>query len=274
MAIPEKKIQQIYPIVQSEVSLETIYSFSALNFPTEGVALAEAGPRRPYVYFNMVSSADGKIATAEGSAAGLGSRLDKLMMRRLRAAADAVIVGAETFRRDPFVPRVSPELADERAKYFPDEPQPWGIVLSRDGKLPLDKKFFETPERRIVALGEAASREAEAALSSRARVVRVPLIEEQPDLQWLMAYLYAELGIRGLLCEGGPSLNSSLLEKGLGDELFMTFAPRLIGGQGGGILAGPHAFPANNSPQLELISLYEQANELFFRYKIAIVNRG
>ena len=54
---------------------------------------------RPYVAVNFVASVDGR-AVVNGSAAGLGSPTDQLLMRRLRAEADAVMHGAGTLRAD------------------------------------------------------------------------------------------------------------------------------------------------------------------------------
>ena len=49
------------------------------------------------------------------------------------------------------------------------------------------------------------------------------------DLPRLMAQL-REHGMRSVLCEGGPTLNSFLLAAGLVDELFLTLNPKLLGG--------------------------------------------
>ena len=265
----ETLIQQLFPRQRPISSPDDIYTQVELAFPTNEDEHAP-NPSRPYIYFNMVSSVDGRGMTAAQSAEGLGTALDRRIMHRLRLAADAVLVGAETFRRDPVMPTFSPDLADERARYFPDAPQPWGIVVSGDGKIPLDKKFFEDgPARRLVVLGENASAEREAAIKEKASVVRVGNnAEGRPDNSQLLSYLYTKLSIRRLLCEGGPRLNYDLISRGLADELFWTLAPKLVAGERNhAILTGP-IFPMDNMPTLRLQSLYEQAGEMFFRYKI------
>ena len=50
------------------------------------------------------------------------------------------------------------------------------------------------------------------------------------DLPRLMAYAPREHGVRSVLCEGGPTLNSFLFAAGLVDELFLTMNPKVVGG--------------------------------------------
>lgn len=265
-------MQRLFPDNQPDLLPQAVYSFAELAFPAGGVAL-ENGERRPYVYFNMVASVDGKAISAKGNAEGLGSATDRLMMHRLRAGADAILVGAETFRRDQVVPQVMSAAAGDRPTYFPGQPQPLGVVISRDGNLPLDKKFFTEKKRdlRLVVLGEAVSAEKAATFEPFAQVLRAPAGEDgRPDEGWLLEYLYREKGVRRLLCEGGPRLNFSLISKGLGDEFFWTLAPKLVGGADNStILTGSGLpFPLDRMPRLELVSLYKESDELFFRYRI------
>ena len=269
-------MQRLFPAQQNDLTPQEIYSVPELAFPAGGVALAGGG-RRPYVFFNMVSSVDGKATSATGNAAGLGSPTDRMVMHRIRAAADAVLTGAGTFRRDPFVPQVIPEAAGERHRYFPNKPQPLGLVISRDGNLPLNKEFFNTEKaaNRLVVLGQAAPAEKEENFKPYAQVVRAPDGPDgRPDVSWLLEYLYRERGVRWLLCEGGPRLNYSFISQNLGDELFLTFAPKLVAGVSNStILTGPgKGYPPGEMPVLGLVSLYGQGDELFFRYRLNLKN--
>ena len=83
------------------------------------------------------------------------------------------------------------------------------------------------------------------------------------DLVELLRSLRQERGIRALLCEGGPTLHGALHAHGLVDELFLTIAPKLAGGEGPRILEGE--LPA--VAELELAWLLEQDGELFARYR-------
>jgi 2,5-diamino-6-(ribosylamino)-4(3H)-pyrimidinone 5'-phosphate reductase len=256
---------------QHNFGLDEVYTVPELDFPEDGVALTHGG-RRPYVYFNMVSSIDGKATTQTENAGGLGSKVDRHLMGRLRLAADAVMAGAETIRRDPFVPDTRPELAVERALYFPDAPHPLGVTLSRDGNLPQDRKFFRAgPARRLIFLSYKVPPEREAALSPYAQIFKIEEdINGNLELGQLLKVLYDEFGVRRLLCEGGPSLNFALLSKGFGDEFFWTLGPKIVGGRENHTLVeGPGlGLPPEKLIKAQLKSIYEQESELFMRYKI------
>jgi riboflavin biosynthesis pyrimidine reductase len=83
------------------------------------------------------------------------------------------------------------------------------------------------------------------------------------DLVELLRSLRQERGIRALLCEGGPTLHGALHAHGLVDELFLTTAPKLAGGDAPRIIEGE--LPA--VAELELSWLLEENGELFARYR-------
>ncbi len=87
---------------------------------------------------------------------------------------------------------------------------------------------------------------------------------EQVDLRDLLGSLWEE-GVRAVMCEGGPTLHASLQAEGLVDELFLTIAPKLSGGEGPRIVEGP----LPEIVGLELVWLLEQDDELFARYRRA-----
>lgn len=95
---------------------------------------------------------------------------------------------------------------------------------------------------------------------------RLIVIESGPDgwvdLHELLRGLREE-GVRAVICEGGPTLHGSLQAAGLVDELFLTIAPKLIGGGAPHILEGALAEVA----PLELVWLLEHEGELFARYR-------
>ena len=92
--------------------------------------------------------------------------------------------------------------------------------------------------------------------------------DREPDVDRVLRTLRERFGCRLVLCEGGPTLNRSLLRAGVLDELFLTFAPKLVAGEGKTLLDGPQ-LPKQSLARLDLVSLFEHESELFFRYRAA-----
>ena len=93
--------------------------------------------------------------------------------------------------------------------------------------------------------------------------VEVVRHEDRVDLSAAMGRLRGEMGIRTVLCEGGPGLHAQLQRGGLVDELFITMAPKLAGGPAPHILEGELASPI----ELDLAWLLAHEGELFGRYR-------
>ncbi|MCY7332612.1 MAG: RibD family protein [Pseudanabaena sp. CAN_BIN31] len=252
-------------------SHDRIYNFEELAFPTEGVEfdLNDLGDvaKRPYIAFNMVSSVDGKATTHAGKLTGLGSRPDRLLMKRLRSQFDAILVGGTTLRQDDFIPTLPPELGEERQKNFL-QPQPLGIVITNSGNLPSEDRFWEAgKDLRVVLTGENTA--IAAWVNDQAQVFRFPTQDNQIDLKQVLPMLFQQLGIKRLLVEGGSTLNYSLISQGLADELFLTLSPHIVGGVDNmTVVSGAgYGLGGGDLPKLKLRSLYQHESELFLRYQ-------
>ncbi|NUN65676.1 RibD family protein [Pseudanabaena biceps] len=247
-------------------SHDRIYNFEELDFPSSGVEL-EGGAKRPYVVFNMVSSVDGKATTYQGKLSGLGSRPDRLLMKRLRSQVDAVLAGGTTLRQDLFIPTVPPELAAERQKNFL-QPQPLGIAISNSGKFPSDHRFWDAGKNlRMVLVGEDTV--IEPWLEEKAQIVRFPTVEGEIDLKQVLRVLFDRFQIKRLLVEGGATLNYTLISQGLADELFLSLSPHIVGGvKNLSVVSGDgYGLGESDLAKLKLRSLYHCESELFLRYQ-------
>ena len=224
------------------------------------------GEGRPYTAINMVTTVDGK-ATLAWKAYSIGSKVDHLVMRRIRAAADGVMVGGETLRRENVNPSVPIELQERRVANGL-APQPSAIVVSGSLDLPLDATFFRSGAfPPTVVTIDSAPKERVAAIKPHARLLFAG--REKVDPHLMMSKLATDLGIRHLIVEGGPTLNGVLLSKGLVDELFWTLAPKLAGGSALRTMIEGPALPLDRLARLELVSIHHHEHELFFRYRIA-----
>jgi len=223
---------------------------------------------RPYVYTNMVMSADGKVVI-EDTERGLGSAVDQRLMRELRVNADVVLNGAGTLRTSGSSSRLNdPELTAVRHARG-QSPNPIAAVLTATGEVPLDRLFFTSDEfRAIVYLGsDASSAQADAIRETGREVVEVPTGDPGPAM---LHHMHDVLGARRVLVEGGPTLNGILLDGGLVDEYFLTIGPRIVGGDETltPVRSGRPS-TAEFVQQLELVSAIPnpESGEIYARYR-------
>ena len=146
----------------------------------------------PFVTVKIAMSLDGRICDDFGEARWVSGEKARQMTGRLRERVDAIMVGAETVRRD------NPSLLSH-GKRNDDLIR---VVVSKSGRLPKSAQVFTdgAPNRTLVF------RDAKKA------------IEE-----------LGKMGVMHVLCEGGLKLAVSLSESGLVDEWLTVLAPCVIG---------------------------------------------
>ncbi|HUS16003.1 MAG TPA: dihydrofolate reductase family protein [Chloroflexia bacterium] len=184
---------------------------------------------RPYVLINVAMTVDGKLDTVGRRGAGISSARDKERVDRLRAEADAVMVGGHTLHGDdPKLLVKSPALQAARvARGLSAHPAKVAVVTRPD--LRPDSHFLTAgPARRIVCTTAQADPAQVAALQTQGVEV-YELGEQRVDLPSALTQLSA-LGITRLLVEGGGTLNFELLRLALVDELQVYIAPLIFGG--------------------------------------------
>lgn len=177
----------------------------------------------PGVRAGFVVTTDGGVAL-DGGSRGLQTPADEVVFHALRAVADAVVVGAGTARSEDYGPiRPRPAGAAWRAaRGMPGRPPL--VLVSRTLRLePTDRCFTGPAVVVTCAAADAGRREALAAVADV-----VVAGEDDVDLASAVDQL-SERGLRHLLCEGGPSLLTTLLTADLVDELCLTLTPLLLG---------------------------------------------
>ena len=212
---------------------------------------------RPFLALNFATTLDGR-ATIEGLSGPIGSDTDTAMLAGLRTRFDAVMIGAGTMRAERYGRLVSKQETRERRERAGLPHDPLMVIVSGHLDLPWDAPLFTEGGRVLIfTASEAEPPETETTL----RVVRH---EGRVDLTAAMHYLRQERGVRALLCEGGPRLHAQLQAQALADELFLTLAPKLEGGEG-----PPSLIEGELSEviELELAWLLEEEGELFARYR-------
>lgn len=168
----------------------------------------------PFLTFKAAVSLDGKVAAAGGDARWISSPESRRQVHGMRAAADAVMVGAGTVRRD------DPLLTARDA----DGPDPVRVVVSRSGDLSPDALVVRTArETPTILLTDTIDAAGARALRSRGvEVVQVGGLHDG------LAAL-AQRGLLEILFEGGPTLAGALLADDLIDRFVVFVAPLVLG---------------------------------------------
>lgn len=194
---------------------------------------------RPYIHINVAVTADGKMDTFERRGAAISSPHDKERVDRLRAEADAVMVGGNTLRNeDPKLTVKSADLRAERERRgLPPNPAKVGIASRAD--LEPSSAFLTAGPAKAFLFTTPQTDEAQIAML-RAHGAQV-FVHNAPRVELVSALLTLKAhGIHRLMVEGGGTLIFELLRLGLVDELTVYVAPMIFGGGSApGMVAGP-----------------------------------
>ena len=222
---------------------------------------------RPFVYINMAMTADGKITSARREYPRFTSEHDRRQMDRLRAEADALLVGAGTMRADNPVWNVRTEEMRDYRRSLGKPPGLLRVLVTASARIDATSRFFDEAEgaERIVATVEELPDERLALFAGKAEIWK--LGGSRVDLGALMGRL-AERGVERLLVEGGGELNWALVREDLVDELHVTVAPVLLGGREAPTPLEGRGLPMKLQRRLRLEEARRRGDELFCRWTV------
>lgn len=200
----------------------------------------------PFIRVNFVTSIDGAVSV-DGRSGGLGTPADRQVFRILRDLADVVVVGAGTARSENYGAAHTDSHTRTRLYHHGfggniDGAAPRIAVVSGSANLdPASRLFTDTGARPIILTTAAAPAERKRALTDAGGEV-VEAGDSGVTAAGLCAAL-ERLGLRRVLCEGGPALFGDLIAARAVDELCLTVSPMLVGGTAGRIAVSPNAMP-------------------------------
>lgn len=211
---------------------------------------------RPHVILNAAMTLDGKIATRTGSSEISGPE-DLKRVHQIRKENEAIMVGINTILVDDprlTVHKISSTLSDN----------PVRVVVDSKARTPLDARIMSEDAPTIIAVSKKALPENVENLKKKAEVIVCG--EDKVDLVDLMQKLKIK-GINSLMLEGGATLNFSMLENGLVDEVRVCIAPMIAGGSAAKTLVDGEGFDyMKDSVKLELKKSYNLDKDLILEY--------
>jgi riboflavin-specific deaminase-like protein len=222
---------------------------------------ARAGEERPYVVANFVASADGR-ATFQGRSGALGDAADRFLFHGLREQVDAVFAGTRTLKIERYGRTMRDAEGRRRREQLGLSPEPLACVVTRSGDVPTDIPLFAEPESRIVVFSEAP-------VDLSAASAGVELVRLDPGeltLTTVLRRLRSDFGVASVLCEGGPTIFASLLDEKLVDELFLTLAPKLVGGGSAPTITSGTELA--ELQELQVVWALEHDGALYMRYRL------
>jgi diaminohydroxyphosphoribosylaminopyrimidine deaminase/5-amino-6-(5-phosphoribosylamino)uracil reductase len=258
MADPDPRVDGAGLARLRAAGVEVVTGAGAAAAATQNAAyLTHRRLGRPRVTLKAAASLDGKVAAPDGTSQWITGPDARADGHRLRAEADAVLVGAGTALADD--PRLTVRLPGHTGR------QPLRVLADASGRVGPGGHLFDGEAPTLVVTTPAAPGTAVDAWKAAGAEV---LICNQAadgggvDLDDLLRGLAAR-GVLELLVEGGPTLQASLWAAGLADRLVWYLAPLAIGGASApGLLGGAGAATLADARRLRLASVDRLGDDL------------
>ncbi|MDD3071639.1 MAG: dihydrofolate reductase family protein [Methanoculleus horonobensis] len=178
---------------------------------------------RPHVLMMSEITVDGKLTLKRGASSKILMKYmapeTELLLHKTRAEYDAIMVGANTIRIDNSFLTV--RLVEGKS--------PLRVIPSSRADIPPDANVLGPDARTVIAVSEAAPAENVARLRD-CGVDVVVVGEKDIDLPGLMRVMKRDYGVERMMIEGGPTLNWSMLNHRLVDEIRLIHLPFIVGG--------------------------------------------
>jgi 5-amino-6-(5-phosphoribosylamino)uracil reductase len=216
---------------------------------------------RPYVLLSAAMSVDGYVDDTTPERLLLSNAEDFDRVDQVRADSDAILIGANTIRRDNPRLLVNSEKrrADRVARGLP--PYPVKVTITSSGLDP-SYKFFHTGGDKIVYCASPAVEKTRDALGSLATVVDAG---DPVNFETLLDDL-GRRGVRQLMVEGGSVIHTKFLTQGLADEIHLAIAPFFVGDAQAPRFVNPGTFPQDSAHRMSVGEVRKIGDIVLVRY--------
>jgi 5-amino-6-(5-phosphoribosylamino)uracil reductase len=181
----------------------------------------------------------------------------------VRSGVDAILVGANTIRRDNPRLLVRSQPRRERRVAAGSPESPIKVTITGTGDLAPTASFFTAGDvRKIVYTSTDAFAQTSKSVGTVSDVV------DAGDPLSLVAVLndLAQRGVRRLMVEGGGTLHTQFLAAGLANELQLVIAPLFVGDSTAPRFVGDGPFPHKLSHRMELAEVKPIGDVVLLRY--------
>lgn len=210
----------------------------------------------PFVALKMATTLDGKVATRSGHSQWITGPEARKRVHKMRARADAILVGVGTLLAD------NPSL---NVRY--------GIVGSDPRPIILDSCLRSDPEATIIEratiyhTGAAPEERKSKLLDAGAWLVEVRARNGRVCIQACLEHLGANDVVR-LMVEGGSGVGSSFLAEGFVDELSLFIAPKVVGDRDApGFVEGLQPLEMGDALGFKIRALEHVGDDILLRMK-------
>lgn len=227
-------------------------------------------PRRPYTVLSCAVSVDGCLDDASPGRLVLSGPEDLDEVDELRAAADAILVGAGTIRADNprLLIREPARVARRQAAGLP--PHPVRVTLTGTGDLDPAARFFTGPGTPLVYCATPVVPAVRARLGRLAAVIDAG---DPPSLGGVFRDLHSERNVATLLVEGGSRILRDALADDLADELRLAVAPCFVGDAAAPRFGLPAAYPHTAAAPMALAAVRRLGDVAILHYSLGARQR-
>ena len=204
------------------------------------------------IFTNTAVSLDGRIGTVGDHHFNVASDEDRRRMGLFRAQADAVFIGGQTYRMGPH-PIIEPLALRREGVRRPLI----NAVLTRRGIADQISDEWPGVDAELAVFGPDLDADAHRARGATCYPAQTP-VDVLDHLE--------RMGCKSVLIEGGGDLIFQLVAADRVDTIYMTLAPRIIGGVGAPSLADGVGFTPDGIRNFRLADLERVGDELFLRY--------
>ncbi len=218
------------------------------------------------IILSAAVSVDGHIDNNRKGRLVLSHEEDLRAVHDMRDASDAILVGANTIRRDD--PSLATKTEERRQARLKNglAAEPIKVTITRSGLLPPQARFFQDGNgpKLVYALPAAATALRES-LKGLAEVIVLPggdlsLKKVTDDL--------AARGIKMLLVEGGTDILTQFLAEGLANELRLAVAPLFVGDTSAPRFVNPASFPHTSDRRMVLKNVHTKGDTAVLHYEL------